>query len=79
MAAERGVRLEVVSLPQAKQGFVRLPRCWVVERSLAWTARCRRLARDYECLPATLAGLHFAAFALLLLTRLFGGNPWKGT
>ena len=78
VAAGRGVRLEVVSLPAAKHGFVLLPRRWVVERSLAWLARCRRLARDDERLPETLAGLHFAAFAMLLLTRLFGENPWQG-
>ena len=68
-AAEHGIRLEVVKLPDAKKGFVLLPRRWVVERSFAWLARFRRLARDYERLPETLAGLHFLAFALLLLTR----------
>ena len=47
-----------------------LPRRWVVERSFAWLARFRRLARDYERLPATLAGLHFIAFAYLLLHRM---------
>ena len=77
-AQQEGVRLEVVSLPEAKKGFVLLPRRWVVERSFAWTARCRRLARDYERLSTTLAGLHFAAFAMLLLTRLLGDDPWKG-
>ena len=41
-------------------------------------ARCRRLARDYERLSTTLAGLHFVAFAMLMLTRLLGDNPWKG-
>ena len=41
----------------------------VVERSFAWAARFRRLARDYERLPETLAGLHFLAFAMLLLKR----------
>ena len=68
-AAARGIRLEVVKLPETKRGFVLLPRRWVVERSFAWTARFRRLARDYERLPATLAGLHVLAFAILLLTR----------
>ena len=68
-AAEQGIRLEVVKLPEAKKGFVLLPRRWVVERSFAWTARFRRLARDYERLPQTLAGLHFLAFAILLLHR----------
>ena len=75
-AQGQGVALKVVSLPEAKKGFVLLPRRWVVERSFAWTARCRRLARDYERLPATLAGLHFVAFACLMLTRLLGPNPW---
>jgi transposase len=69
-AAAHGIRLEVVKLPAAKRGFVLLPRRWVVERSNAWVARFRRLARDYERLPDTLAGLHFVAFAILLLTRL---------
>ena len=46
-----------------------LPRRWVVERSFAWVARFRRLARDYERLPETVAGLHFLAFACLLLHR----------
>ncbi len=68
-AAEQGIRLEVVKLPEAKKGFVLLPRRWVVERSFAWTARFRRLARDYERLPQTLAGLHFLAFAILMLHR----------
>ena len=69
-AAGVGIRLEVVKLPEAKRGFVLLPRRWVVERSFAWTARFRRLARDYERLPATVAGLHFVAFACLMLHRV---------
>jgi transposase len=70
-AKAAGIRLEVVKLPEAKKGFVLLPRRWVVERSFAWMARFRRLARDYERLPDTLAGLHFLAFALLMAQRLF--------
>lgn len=68
-AAEYGIRLEVVKLAAAKKGFVLLPRRWVVERSFGWAARFRRLARDYERLPETLAGLHFLAFAILMLKR----------
>jgi len=66
-AAAEGIRLQVVKLPQAKRGFILLPKRWVVERSFAWFARFRRLARDYERLPETLAGLHFLAAALLML------------
>jgi len=69
-AAAHGLRLEVVKLPEAKRGFVLLPRRWVVERSFAWAARFRRLARDYERLPETLAGLHYLAFAILMLKRV---------
>ena len=69
-AKKHGIRLEVVKLPEAKHGFVLLPRRWVVERSFGWMARFRRLSRDYERLPGTLAGLHFAAFAILMLARL---------
>jgi transposase len=61
--------LEVVKLPEAKKGVVLLPRRWVVERSNAWAARFRRLARDDERLAETLASLHFAAFAILMLKR----------
>ncbi len=68
-AKAEGIRLEVVKLPTAKRGFVLLPRRWVVERSNAWMARFRRLVRDYERLPETLAGLHFLAFAILMAQR----------
>ena len=78
VAAQPGIDLQVVALPQARKGFVLLPRRWVAERSFAWTARCRRLARDYERLATTLAGWHFVAFAMLMLTRLLGDNPWRG-
>ena len=69
-AAEHGIRLDVVKLSQAKHGFVLLPRRWVVERSFAWIARFRRLARDYERLAETLAGWHWVAAVILLLQRL---------
>jgi transposase len=70
-AQAQGIRLEVVKLPEAKRGFVLLPRRWVVERAFAWIARARRLARDYERLPEVLAGLHFVLFAGLLFMHLF--------
>jgi transposase len=69
-AAEHGIQLEVVKLPEAKRGFVLLPRRWVVERSFGWMSRFRRLARDYERLPETLAGLHYLAFVILMLKNV---------
>ena len=68
-AAAHHMQLEVVKLPEAKKGFVLLPKRWVVERSFAWSGRFRRLARDYERLAQTLAGLHVIAFAILMLKR----------
>ena len=53
-----------------KHGFVLLPRRWVVERSFAWLARFRRLARDDERLPETVAGLTFLACICLMLHQL---------
>ena len=70
-AAAHGIHLEVVKLPEAKHGFVLLPRRWVVERSFAWAARFRRLAKDYERLPTTVEGLYVLAFACLMLHRFF--------
>jgi transposase len=68
-AQEQGIHLEVIKLPQAKKGFVLLPRRWVVERSFAWMSRFRRLARDYERLEDSLAQMHFAAFVILMLAK----------
>ncbi|MGF7136058.1 transposase [Paraburkholderia sp. EB58] len=68
-AREEGIELQVIKLPEAKKGFVLLPRRWVVERSFGWLNRFRRLARDYERLPETLAGLHFVVFAMLMLVH----------
>ena len=71
-AEAHGIRLEVVKHPEAKRGFVLLPRRWVVERDFAWASRFRRLTKDYERLPATLVGLHFIAFACLFLRQATG-------
>ena len=68
----------MVKYPEAKRGFVLLPRRWVVERDFAWASRFRGLAKDYERLPTTLAGLHFVAFACLFLsqaTAVLGMSP----
>lgn len=69
-ASDRGIELHVVRLPEARRGFVLLPRRWVVERSFAWTTKFRRLVRDYERLPETLGGLHFVAFICIMLARV---------
>ena len=76
-ASKHGIELEVVKLPEAKKGFVLLPHRWVVERSFSWKSRFRRLVRDYERLPETVAGLHYLAFACLMMASLLGTTLWS--
>lgn len=68
-ARAHGIELKVVKLPEAKRGFVLLPRRWVVERSFAWATRFRRLVKDYERYASTLADLHLVAFVCLMLKK----------
>jgi transposase len=68
-AKQHGLRLEVMKHTEAKRGVVLLPRRWVVERSFAWAARFRRLARDYERLDTTLKGLHLLALKSITGSR----------
>ena len=65
-AAAEGITLEVVELPEAKRGFVLLPRRWVVERSFAWATHCPRLVKDYERY-AEHCGFHVVAFVGYML------------
>jgi transposase len=69
-ARKSNIELIVVKRPDASRGFVLLPKRWVVERSLAWLSRFRRLGRDLERLSSTLIGFHFVAACVLLLTKL---------
>jgi transposase len=73
-AAEHAISLEAVKLGHAKRGFVLLPGRWVVERSLGWAARFRRLARDYARLASSLAAFHWPAFVCLMLKNFFQGS-----
>ena len=76
-AQAEGINLVVIRLPDAHKGFVLLPHRWVVERSFGWKSRFRRLVRDYERLASTVVGLHFAAFACLMLRKLLGTPQWS--
>lgn len=60
---------EVVKRKQTK-GFKVLPWRWIVERTLAWLVRCRRLSIDYEALRATSEAFIYAAMVRLMLRRL---------
>ena len=64
------MRIEIVKHADAANGFVVLPGRWVVERTLAWLDRCRRLAKDFENRTRNaLAFLKLASIRLMLLKR----------
>jgi len=59
--------IEIVKRSDRATGFELLPKRWVVERTLAWLGRCRRLAKDFECLTrSALAFLRLASIRLML-------------
>lgn len=61
------VNVEIVKRTDQAKGFVVLPKRWIVERTFAWLGRCRRLARDWECLNAkALAFLKLASIRLMI-------------
>jgi transposase len=66
----RQVNVEIVKRSDAAKGFVLLPRRWVVERTLAWLNRCRRLAKDWECLNSRARGFLLLASVRLMVRRL---------
>lgn len=65
-----GWLLEIVKRPLDSHQFQVLPRRWVVERTLAWLGRCRRLSKDYEELPETTEAWVQIAMIHLMLPRL---------
>ncbi len=68
-AQSSGIDLQIVKLPDARKGFVLLPRRWVVERSFGWLSRFRWLSCNFERLPQVLTSLHFEVFAILMLPK----------
>jgi len=65
-----GWLLTIVERAAGQVGFQVLPRRWVVERTLAWLGRYRRLSKDYEVLPQTSEAWIYAAMVNLMLKRL---------
>jgi hypothetical protein len=61
------VNLEIVKRPDTAVGFKLVPQRWIVERTIAWLNRCRRLAKDWENLNRkALAFLRLASIRLML-------------
>jgi len=64
------VEVEIVKRSDQIKGFVVLPKRWAVERTLAWLNRCRRLAKDWECLNRKARAYLLLASIRLMLRRL---------
>ena len=62
----RRINLEIVKRSDAGK-FIVLPKRWIVERTIGWLNRCRRLAKDWECLNRNaLAFLRWASIRLMI-------------
>ncbi len=69
VATATSVALTVVGAPKGQKGFAVHPRRWVIERTIGWLGRCRRLARDHEATPASAVAFVLAA-AMILVRRV---------
>ncbi|MEU9047779.1 MULTISPECIES: IS5 family transposase, partial [unclassified Kitasatospora] len=79
--ATLGIDIEIVRRDPTTRGFVVQPRRWVVERTFGWLMNHRRLARDYETLPARSEAMIHLAMISLMTRRLTGETTptWRGT
>ena len=68
-----GIELDIVTQAKDHKGFVVLPRRWVVERTIGWLNRNRRLSKEYESHPECSAAWIYLASIRLLTLRLADG------
>jgi transposase len=72
--------VEIVRKKEGQRTFEVLPRRWIVERTLSWISRCRRLDHDYEWLPQHSEAMVKWAMIGLMARRLApapGRRPWE--
>jgi len=65
--------LEIVKRSDSVVGFAVLPRRWIVERTLGWFGRYRRMSKDYEGLPATSESMIYLLMINVMVHRLAPG------
>jgi putative transposase len=70
VSAATPIRVAIVTGPPNQRGFIVQKRRWVVERTIAWIGRNRRLAKDYERQASTALAFIFLAAAWLLMKRV---------
>jgi len=75
-AARTGTwKIEIIKRSDIAKGFVVLPKRWVVERTLAWISRNRRLSRDFERYATTVTAFIRLAMIRIMLRRLTRPSP----
>jgi putative transposase len=67
---ENLVRRSISNVPHQLKGFKAEPRRWVIERTLAWLNRCRRLSKDFEKTIASAEAWVILASVRVLSRRL---------
>src|SRR5215204_2735314 len=67
--AKEGKKIDWQSL-MPPQGYVALPRRWVVERTFSWISQNRRMSKDYERLCASAEAFVYVAMIRLMARRL---------
>jgi transposase len=70
VANATSVQVQLVGPKPSQRGFAVQPRRWVIERTFAWTGRCRRLARDHEATLSSAVAFFVLSAATVLLRRL---------
>jgi putative transposase len=70
------IRLEIVKRTKRAKGFAVSPKRWIVERTLGWLNRYRRLSKDYEYLPGTSETMVRVVMIHLMVRRLARIAPY---
>jgi putative transposase len=68
--------LEITKRPDTAKGFEVIPKRWIVERTLGWFNRYRRLSKDYEFLPETSEAVIYVVMIHLMIRRLARLQPY---
>jgi putative transposase len=76
LRSRRKVRLEITKRSDTAKGFDVIPKRWIVERTLGWFNRYRRLSKDYELLPETSEAVIYVVMIHLMIRRLARLQPY---
>jgi putative transposase len=76
LRSRRKVRLEITKRSDAAKGFAVIPKRWIVERTLGWFNRYRRLSKDDELLPDTSEAVIYVVMIHLMIRRLARLQPY---